>query len=92
MTEEQKRKALEAGFILSSEVFREVFASLDARYVKAWRVSGSQADRDDSWFMQRALAEVKKQLLSLLHDADVATKGKDKNIRAALKAAKQEEK
>ena len=62
MTHEERMEALEAGRILQSEVFRDAFTCLDARYVKAWRTSTDAVKREDWWYMQRALAAVKKEL------------------------------
>jgi len=55
MTQEEREKALEAGRILSSDVFREVFEKLDRRYVSAWRNSTLKDSREEWWMMQFVL-------------------------------------
>lgn len=88
MTHEERMEALEAGRILQSEVFRETFACLDARYVRAWRTCTDAVKREDWWYMQRALAAVKKELFDELQCAALEEKGKDEVLNAALSAAK----
>ena len=74
--------------ILQSEVFRDAFTCLDARYVKAWRTSTDAVKREDWWYMQRALAAVKKELFDELQCAALREKGKDEVLNAVLEAAK----
>ena len=88
MTHEEHMKAMEAGRILQSPVFREVFERLDNRYVAAWRGSTDAVNREDWWQKQRALAEVKKELFEILQCAALKQQGKDEGLNAALKAAK----
>ncbi len=83
--------ALEAGRILQSRVFRDVFARLDARYVQAWRAGSDSVRRDEWWYMQRALGAVKKELFDELQCAAILEKGKDEVLNAALEAAKGKE-
>ena len=89
MTHEERMEALEAGRILQSPVFLRVFDTLDARYVQAWRASSESVKRDDWWNMQRALAEVKKELFDILQCAAVNEYGKDETLNAAVKAVKE---
>ena len=89
MTYEDRLNALEAGRILQSSVFLRAFDALDARYVQAWRASSDATKREDWWLMQRALAEVKKELFEILQCAAVKEHGKDETLNAAVKAVKE---
>ena len=89
MTHEERMEALEAGRILQSEVFREAFTCLDARYVKAWRTCTDAVKREDWWYMQRALQEVRRELFSLLQGAAAGEKGEDDVLNAALERARE---
>lgn len=91
MTHEERMEALEAGRILQSSVFRCVFDKLDARYVQAWRSSADSIKRDDWWYMQRALAAVKKELFDEIQCAALREQGKDVILNAAVEAAKETE-
>ena len=83
--------ALEAARILQSRVFCKAFERLDARYVKAWRMSTDSVKREDWWQMQRALFAVKKELFDELQCAALCAQGKDEVLNAALEAAKEKE-
>ena len=82
--------ALEAGRILQSRVFRDAFDRLDARYVQAWRSSSDSMRREDLWRMQRALADVKKELFDILQCAALKNSGKDETLNAAVSAVKEQ--
>lgn len=89
MTYEERLNALEAGRILQSNVFRGAFNKLDARYVQAWRNCADEDTRNDWWYMQRALAAVKKELFDELQCAALKGQGKDETLNAALAAIKE---
>ena len=89
MTHEERLEALEAGRILQSPVLQRVFDTLDARYVPAWRSRSASVKREDWWHMQRALAEVKKELFDTLQCAAVNEHGKDETLNAAVRAVKE---
>ena len=89
MTHEERMEALEAGRILQSEVFLRAFDTLDARYLQAWRACADSVKRDDWWHMQRALAEVKKELFDTLQCAALQNNGKDETLNAAVKSVKE---
>ena len=89
MTHEERIGALEAGRILQSAVFLRAFDDLDARYVQAWRASSDEVKREYWWHMQRALAEVKKELFDTLQCAALQNSGKDEVLNAAVKAVKE---
>ena len=90
MTHEERMEALESGRILQSAVFLRAFDTLDARYVQAWRASTDNVKREDLWHMQRALAEVKKELFEILQCAAVKEHGKDETLNAAVSAVKEQ--
>lgn len=86
---ERKLKALEAGRILTSELFQDVCAELDADYLAAWRAAKTLEEREKLWYMQNALSMVKARLFSVLQDAANMEHGKDEELNAALKTAKE---
>ena len=90
MTHEERMEALEAGRILQSAVFLRAFDALDARYVQAWRACADSVKRDDWWHMQRALADVKKELFDALQCAALKNSGKDETLNAAVSAVKEQ--
>ena len=86
MTFEERQRAFDAAHTL--EVLSNVFAELDQKYVDSWRHSKESAQRDEFWHKQRVLVDVKRELLARVEDAAFKTRGKDKQIQAALMAAK----
>ena len=90
MTHDQRQRALEAGRILASPVFQEAFDLLDARYVAQWRGAKYTDDRERAWMMQNLLATFRHELLGILQGAAVASGGKDKELNAAVKTAKEQ--
>ena len=90
VTQEYRMEALEAGRRLQSSVFRNAFEQLDARYVQAWRNSSDSMKREDLWRMQRALADVKKELFDILQCAALKNSGKDETLNAAVSAVKEQ--
>lgn len=88
MTFEERQRALDAAHILN--VLRGVFADLDLKYVEGWRHSRKAEQRDEFWHKQRVLVDVKRELLGRVEDAAFKTRGKDKQIQAAMMAAKGE--
>lgn len=88
ITEAERKQALEAAAILSSEVFARAFRTLDGRYVRGWRGSADPAERERYWHLARALDEVRAELFEFLNSATAKTHGKDAEITAAMRAAK----
>lgn len=88
MTEAEKKQALEAAAILSSEVFAHAMKTLAARYVRGWRGANTQEERERYWHLARALDDVQAGLFELLACATAKTHGKDPEINAAVKAAR----
>lgn len=89
VTHEERMEALEAGRILQSSVFSRAFERLDELYVQAWRSSSDSAEREKWWYMQRVLADVKKELFEFLQCAAIKNRGKDETLNAALNAVKE---
>lgn len=88
MTTDEKKQALEAAAILSSEVFARSMKVLAARYVRGWRAATDPAERERFWHLSRALDDVQAELFELLACATAKARGKDPEITAAMKAAK----
>ena len=84
-----KEQALEAARILNSELFAEICDTLDADYLAAWRAAKTPEEREKWWYMQNALLSVKTRLFSTLQDAANAKNGKDEELTAAVKTAKE---
>lgn len=84
-----KERALEAGRILNSELFGEICDTLDADYLAAWRAAKNPEERERLWYMQNALLTVKTRLFSLLQDAANGKSGKDEELNAAVRTAKE---
>ena len=89
LSHEAKQRALEAGRILTSPVFAEALATLDARYVAMWRGAQSAEDRERAWHMQHLLAALRKEIFDVLQCAAVDEHGKNDALNAALRAAKE---
>ncbi len=64
--DERERRAQEAEFILNSDVFKNAFETLDARYVEQWRTAGGTAERELAWVQQKILKEVRSELAGLV--------------------------
>ena len=92
MTQEERQKALEAGRILKSEVFREVFRRLDERCVGAWRGAKSAEEREECWRRQQSLESVRRELMGELQNAVLREQGRDARLNEALQGAKDADK
>lgn len=88
LTEDEKRTAHEAARILMSPLFQKVFEQLDARYVENWRGAKTAEERERCWQRQAALADVQRELLGMVNDANCKAGGKDEGIKFALERAK----
>lgn len=86
MTHEERQKAFDAAHVL--DVLSAVFASLDEKYVAAWKNSSDAVNREDWWQRQRALQDVRRELFAQVENAALKEHGKDKALNAALLAAK----
>ena len=89
MTNEERQQALEAGSILASPVFNKVLERMDNRFVAIWRKAKDPDARERAWMMQHLLASLKKELFDMLQGAAFTAGGKDKELNAALKTAKE---
>ena len=86
LTEDEKRTAHEAARILMSPLFQKVFEQLDARYVENWRGAKTAEERERC--RQAALADVQRELLGMVNDANCKAGGKDEGIKSALERVK----
>ena len=87
--DEKKQKALEAASILNSAVFTEALGRLDERCVTRWRTAKTAEEREQAWHAQRAVAALRKELFDRLQDAAIDAGGKDAELNASLKKAKE---
>ena len=88
LTEDEKRTAHEAARILMSPLFQKVFEQLDAHYVENWRGAKTAEERERCWQRQAALADVQRELLGMVNDANCKAGGKDEGIKSALERVK----
>lgn len=86
MTQQERQKAFDAALVL--DVLADVFEALDEKYVAAWKNSTDSVNRDDWWYRQRALQDVKRELFGVVENAALKEHGKDKALNAARLAAK----
>ena len=89
MADVKKQKALEAGRILNSAVFGESLDRMDERCVTRWRTAKTADEREQAWHAQRAIAALRKELFDRLQDAAIDAGGKDTELNASLKKAKE---
>lgn len=83
-----KEKALEAGRIYNSPVFRELWDDLDEKAVSEWRNAPTAEQREACWARVQALDQVKKSLFKQLENAAVGSCVRDESVQAAYKVAK----
>lgn len=87
--DEQRKRAIEAGNILNSAVFTETMDAMVDVAIEMWQAAKTPQEREEAWYMQRAVSIVKKQLFDMLQCAAVNAGGKDKIVNEAVKAAKE---
>lgn len=87
--DEQRKRALDAGMILNAPIFAETMDALVDRAVEAWRAAKTPAEREEAWFLQRAVSLVKKELFNVLQCAAVRAEGKDKIVNEQVEKAKE---
>lgn len=66
MTQEQR--ATQAGYILESTVFRDVWDRIDARILRQWRGSRDADERSRLWLKQQVLSEVRMELVGEIEE------------------------
>lgn len=87
--DDQERRATDAGYILNSAVFTETMDNIVDAAVEMWMAAKTPAEREEAWYMQRAVSIVKKQLFDVLQCAAVNAGGKNKAMNEAVKKAKE---
>jgi len=72
----RQAKGGQAYELLNSEIFKEIFAVLEAEYLKSWRDTRAQdkEGRERLWTAVRTLALVKSHLTKLVSDGKIASK------------------
>lgn len=67
-------RATHAQRLLDDDLFKEAFATLDDKYVKAWRESEARDDdgRQRTWTAVRVLAKVKEHFETIIINGKVA--------------------
>lgn len=74
---QQQSKGAQAEALLNSPLFQEVFAKLEAGYLKAWRDETRTKDgdaREKIWIAVHVLSKVKDHLRQLISDGKVASR------------------
>ena len=89
MVDEQRRKALDAAMILQSPVFADTMQSIQDRAVEMWKVAKTAQEREEAWYLQRAVAILHRELFNILQCAAVNAGGKDEAINTELSKVKE---
>ena len=87
--DEKRKKALDAAAILNSPVFAEAVESIKGRAVEAWQAAKTTQEREEAWYMQRAVAVIYKELFNVLQCAAVNAGGKDEALNTELAKVKE---
>ena len=87
--DEKRKKALDAAAILNSPVFAEAVESIKGRAVEMWQAAKTTQEREEAWYLQRAVAVVYKELYNVLNCAAVNAQGKDEVLNAELSKVKE---
>ena len=87
--DEKRKKALDAAAILNSPVFAEAVESIKGRAVEMWQAAKTTQEREEAWYMQRAVAVIYKELFNTLQCAAVNAGGKDEALNTELAKVKE---
>ena len=82
--DEKRKRALDAAAILNSPVFADAVESIKGRAVEMWQAAKTPQEREEAWYLQRAVAVVYKELYNILNCAAVNAQGKDEVLNAEL--------
>jgi hypothetical protein len=74
--DEKRKKALDAAAILNSPVFADAVESIKGRAVEMWQTAKTTQEREEAWYLQRAVAVVQRELFNTLQCAAVNAGGK----------------
>lgn len=87
--DEKRKKALDAAAILNSPVFADAVESIKGRAVEMWQAAKTTQEREEAWYLQRAVAVVQRELFNTLQCAAVNAGGKDNLLNTELEKAKE---
>ena len=87
--DEKRKRALDAAAILNSPVFADAVESIKGRAVEMWQAAKTTQEREEAWYLQRAVAVVYKELYNVLNCAAVNAQGKDEVLNAELEKVKE---
>lgn len=86
---DQRKKALDAAMILNSPVFADAVDGIQGRAVEMWKASKTAQEREEAWYLQRAIAVLQRELFNVLQCAAVNAGGKDEVINAEVEKVKE---
>ncbi len=55
----RQARGTDANNLLENPVFKEVWGTLDTEVINTWRLSPNKERREDAWYMQRNLSNLK---------------------------------
>ena len=86
---DQRKKALDAAMILNSPVFADAVDGIQGRAVEMWKAAKTAQEREEAWYLQRAIAVLQREIFNVLQCAAVYAGGKDEVINAELVKVKE---
>ena len=87
--DEKRKKALDAAAILNSPVFSDAVENIKGRAVEMWQTAKTAQEREEAWYLQRAMTVLYRELFNILQCAAVNANGKDETLNAELSKAKE---
>jgi len=87
--DEKRKKALDAAAILNSPVFGEAVDGIQGRAVEMWKAAKTAQEREEAWYLQRAVEVLRREIFNVLQCAAVNAGGKDETLNAELSKAKE---
>ena len=81
---DQRKKALDAAMILNSPVFADAVDGIQGRAVEMWKAAKTAQEREEAWYLQRAIAVLQREIFNVLQCAAVNAGGKDEVINAEV--------
>lgn len=86
---DQRKKALDAAMILNSPVFADAVDGIQGRAVEMWKAAKTAQEREEAWYLQRAIAVLQREIFNVLQCAAVNAGGKDEIINAEVEKVKE---
>ena len=87
--DEKRRRALDAAAILNAPVFTETLEDIQRRAVDAWRGAKTTQEREEAWYLQRAVHTIQREIFNVLQCAAVNAGGKDEVLNTELNKVKE---